>query len=270
MGAGDELMITGEAVRLGCSPDDPLIVTGKDGKRRWHPLFDGNPRFLPLDVPTSPKHNWHEVKNHPGWRPYVLYAERGWRKGLHNQTDDLTATNRTRWVFHPTWRATPGELYIPKRPSGRFIVLEPNMKSGGVTSNKQWGWNRWQRLVDLMPGVDFVQLGPRNTKMLGGARLIETPSFIHACTELSGAWAAVLPEGGLHHAAAALGVPAVVLFGGSRSVFNTGYDSHVNLADVDPETRACGSRQPCQHCEEIWRRLTPEIVAEALGEVMAG
>ena len=52
---------------------------------------------------------------------------------------------------------------------------------------------------------------------------------------LSGARAAVLHEGGLHHAAAALGMPAVVLFGGMISPRNTGYDVHVNLAIDDPE-----------------------------------
>jgi FkbM family methyltransferase len=46
---------------------------------------------------------------------------------------------------------------------------------------------------------------------------------------LSGASLLISPEGGLHHAAAALGVRAVVIFGGFISPATTGYALHTNL-----------------------------------------
>ncbi len=249
MGWGNEIMVSGEAVRLGCKPEMPLIVLGKNGRPRWNELWRGNPRIWQPGT-VRPRRS-ETLRSHGNWRSHLV-------------ADD----DETRWVFNPTWRATVGELpVVERKASGRYIVIEPNLKAGHRI-NRDWGWARWQGLIDTMPGIDFVQLGPRGTATLDGARLIETTSFIVACSWLSGAWAAVLPEGGLHHAAAALGIPGVVLFGGSRRVKSTGYPGHINLDDPDPETQACGSRQPCDHCEDFWNRLTPDIVAEAVGAVM--
>ena len=75
----------------------------------------------------------------------------------------------------------------------------------------------------------WVQLGAGGIRVLEGVRPIETADFRAACAALAGARAAVLPEGGLHHAAAALDIPAVVIFGAMTSPANTGYASHVNL-----------------------------------------
>lgn len=269
MGWGDEIMVTGEAVRLGCTVDKPLVVIGKKGRPIWHEMWDDNPRIWNPNVGGKLPHPRWTIRNHGGWRPYVWYAQDDYEPQGHNQTARADRTSKDRWIFHPDWSATIGELPgITRRPKGRYIVIEPNLKAGIDRTNKQWGWDRWQGLVDAMPGVEFVQLGPRGSRVLNGARLVKTASFIEACAHLSGAWAAALPEGGLHHAAAALGVPAVVLFGGSRSVRSTGYDCHINIDDPDPLTKACGSRRPCSHCDEYWRRLTPDIVAEALGELM--
>ena len=93
-----------------------------------------------------------------------------------------------------------------------------------------------------------------------------TPTFQDACTALSGAAAAVLPEGGLHHAAAALGVPAVVIFGGVCSPANTGYGPHVNL--YEPHGSPCGQRVACAHCRRALAAIGPETVADHLDRML--
>jgi ADP-heptose:LPS heptosyltransferase len=208
-------------------------------------------------------HHVRLIRNHPGWRPYVVYASDQYRGGIANQTADLTVTNKARWVFHPHWTATPGELFVPRIEQQNYVVIEPHGKAG-LSGNKNWPWKRWQELAHilLLKDRDVVQLGPVGQRILDDVRHIPTPTFESACTALSGASGAILPEGGLHHAAAALGVPAVVLFGGATSPRNTGYDCHVNIADDDPAS-PCGQRQPCAHCRDAWRRLTPEMVMGA-------
>ena len=89
-----------------------------------------------------------------------------------------------------------------------------------------------------------------------------------ACTALSGAAAAVLPEGGLHHAAAALGMPAVVIFGGMTSPANTGYDGHVNLFDPAGGESPCGQRVACAHCRAAMAAIRPDVVAYHLQHIL--
>ena len=148
-----------------------------------------------------------------------------------------------------------------------WMPLEPRIKAG-ASPNKDWGWARWQALVRLRRDVDWVQLGPPGTRLLDGARLVATADFRTACALLSGARAAVLPEGGLHHAAAALRVPAVVIFGGMTSPANTGYETHVNLFETMGGASPCGQRLPCDHCARAMAAITPEAVADHLERIL--
>jgi ADP-heptose:LPS heptosyltransferase len=117
------------------------------------------------------------------------------------------------------------------------------------------------RLVALLAGagVAATQLGKGGTRVISGARFIQTRNFRHGCAVLKRARAAVVTEGGLHHAAAAVGTPAVVIYGGYISPAQTGYDGQVALfTGGEP----CGMRLPCGHCADAMARITPEEVFE--------
>ena len=83
-----------------------------------------------------------------------------------------------------------------------------------------------------------------------------------ACAILEHAALYIGNEGGLHHAPAALGVPAVVIFGGYITPWNTGYDGHINLY-ADHPLSPCGERLPCDHCRVCMASIKPAAVAEA-------
>src|SRR5262249_52788187 len=89
---------------------------------------------------------------------------------------------------------------------------------------------------------------------------VVTATFRDALCILSLARLYVGPEGGLHHAAAALGVPAVVIFGGFSSPRATGYPWHSNIAAPG---KPCGSIAYCAHCREAMASITVERVLEA-------
>jgi ADP-heptose:LPS heptosyltransferase len=87
-----------------------------------------------------------------------------------------------------------------------------------------------------------------------------------AAATLSRARAAVLPEGGLHHAAAAVGVKSIVIYGGYISPQQTGYNLHENIfTGGEP----CGMRIPCRHCEKAMASIAPEMVMEKLKKIMS-
>lgn len=263
MGWGDEIMAAGQARALQEIDPRKVAVTDDAGRVRWHPAWHGNPRI------ATPREAEHEeaqrLPNGPGCRPYVdtkrmrrEFARIFPGRPFTTKVSDV----RLPWRF-TDWRAEPGEIYVRKvSRRGEEVVVEPHLKSG-ASANKQWGWKRWQDLVSRID-VAWVQLGPPGTRLLDGARHVPTATFLDACSVLSGARAAVLPEGGLHHAAAALGIPAVVIFGGRSSPANLGYDGHVNLFDPANGESPCGQSAACAHCARAMAGIAPAIVAHNL------
>lgn len=219
------------------------IVDGK-GRARWHELWEGLPYLTQQPSGLS-------LLNCSGARPYI----------------DYTRTTPQRWAY-TDWRCTPGEIanVTPNPEATQCIVIEPNIKPN-ASPNKQWGAGNWLALMRMRPHWPWVQACPPGQPAISGARRIETRTFRDACGVLLAARAAVLPEGGLHHAAAALGRRAVVLFGGMTSPRNTGYDLHENLWIDDPEALGWRIRSPA--CERAWAQITPERVMAQLEKVLA-
>lgn len=258
MGLGDELMMTGLARVM--QQSDPRKVHIQYERPRWSDIFDHNPRIArPQDLKSGKPADFQVLMGRvSGLRPYVR------------------AKSQARWIWNEHCQPpTAGELYFSREeenfgklhtPDASVVVLEPHNKIG-ASPNKEWGRDRWIELAYLVRKAGHlpVQLGERGTRRLENARFIETGSFRLACSILKRARAAVLPEGGLHHAAAALGIDAVVLFGGYISPQQTGYDRHVNLfTPTDEHPHGCGWRTPCKHCRKIMDGITPEYVMNSL------
>jgi len=252
VGWGDELMAAGEAQRLFERNGKHAVIVDKLGNIRKHLAWAYNPII---------RHRWdrvspiNRIQNGPSVRPYIQ------AKTLNN------------WLWKP-YAPTPAVLYfddIEKAEAlrvsrGDFIVLEPNLKPK-ASPNKSWGRLNWMILARLMRknGLRPVQLAPFGAQVTEGIDVIRTHDFRIACSVLAHARAAVLPEGGLHHAAAAVGTRAVVIYGGFISPAQTGYTLHRNIfTGGEP----CGRRQPCPHCAEAMKQITPELIMRNLLEVL--
>lgn len=244
MGWGDDLMTTGIVKRAYARVGRPLCVG--DGRIRWSPLFDGNPK-----IAKRAEHGALWVRSFEGRRPYIDYA---------NSTPEHYAWNRE-------FRAEPGEIYLTRdelAPYARlagYVYIEPNCK-GEITANKDWGFDLWQTVVAKLPEVRFVQGQGRR---LVGVEQVDTPSFRHACAALALCDGFVGTDGGLHHAAAALEKRAVIVWGGYAPPASLGYQTHVNLCAA---TRWCGSRAPCEHCRKALDAISVEKVVEAIRKMV--
>ncbi len=249
MSYGDEIMAAGQARAEAARRGGAVHIVDRHGRPRWSDLWRG------LDYIAAPRAAAAgQVVSGPGARPY------------------LKSLSRAAGADFTDWRARdhPGALALDPAERdfaeqatarlGAFVVIEPLISPAG-NPNKDWGWDRWVDLAARIRDLNPVQLGPKGTRPLPGARRLETPSFRHACAVLARARAAVLPEGGLHHAAAALGVSAVVIFGGHTAPATTGYPGHVNIAAGGT---ACGQWRPCRHCAAAMAAIAPAAVEEAL------
>lgn len=248
MGIGDEIMATAEAKRRQRSDARPVAFRGKDGRPRWHPIFDNNPRI-------SKKFEGAQISdNRSGNRPYIA----------------LVTSKQFFWV--PKFDCEPGEIFFTQserqfaeRHAG-MLVIEPHVKNRDG-NNKAWPWERWQAVVNARKSLPWAQTGLPGTRTLDGVRLIPTPDFRQAAAVLSTSLGYVGCEGGMHHAAAAVGKPAVVLFGGFVSPAQTGYSSHFNLFTGG---KACGMRTPCKHCIAAMGAISVQNVLEGIKQMKMG
>lgn len=248
IGIGDEIIASGQAKAMQQIDPRPVLIIDMHGRPRWSPIWNGNPRIV-----RERRGNYFQgLLNGPNARPYI------------------EAKHATRWVWKDNFRVVPGEIYLTPlerafaEPYRGRVLIEPNVKSKPEAINKAWQPKRWQAVVDSEL-ADMVQTGAAGVPTLAGVERVVTSDFRLACAVLSVCRAFVGTEGGLHHAAAALGVPAVVLFSGFIPPKITGYETHRNIYYGGG---ACGSRLPCVHCKEAMEAISVDEVCENLKAIL--
>lgn len=207
-------------------------------------IMKHNPKIV-----ASPKSGQQVViiENGPGKRPYIAGGD------------------SKRWYWNTDFKAEPGEIYLKpdevalgESAKGK-IIIEPYVKETTYSQNKQWPhWGRFVQLaIDTEIGPHLVQLSYDKRQPL--VPRIKCQDFRQALACVSNAAMLIVPDGGLHHAAAAMNVPCVTLWGGLIGPDLLGYD---NQANIWHNTEACGSKHDCKHCRDAMNAITPEEVLE--------
>lgn len=257
MGYGDQLMASGMA--RGAQARGKRIAFGDRRSIRWDSrsadVFRGNPNIAPPGSERDQDIEW--VGYYKGSRLYNRHDRAG-----------------NRWLWNMDFRPTPGEVFFDpnekrngRRFGGGYVIIEPHTEAfKSAAPNKDWGFDKYQavaaRLIaDGHKVFQFKYGAP--TQTISGVRRIPTLNFRDALSVLSHAALYVGPEGGLHHGAAAVGTPAVVLFGGFIPPQVTGYPDHASLTGG---AKACGSLAPCDHCKQAMRSISVDEVYAAAKE----
>lgn len=257
MGYGDELM--GSGIARGAAARGKRIAFGDTHRIYWrhphaHEIFQGNPNVAPPGSERTSDIEW--VRHYSGHR---LYARPG----------------GGRWIWDYNFRAIPGEVFLTpeerafaaRLPAG-LVLIEPKVKPSAP--NKQWPHQRYAQLAfELVKrGYRVAQPFSASVRPLSKGVLVLPPTtFRQALAILERCILYVGPEGGLHHGAAAVGLPAVVIFGGFISPKLTGYSSHVNLA----EGEACGTYgRICPHCAAAMNRISLDRVLVGVATALGG
>jgi len=254
VGYGDQLIATGLA--RGAAARGKRIALGSQGKIRWDgtkslEVFRRNPNLARPGCERDKDVEW--IAYHKGLR------------GYNKQGDG-------KWIWNMDWKCVPGEMFFSDlelqqatRHGKDFVVIEPHVESWKpMAINKDWGFDKYQEVAGRLTnmGLQVVQFSyAKAGRPLRGVKVVATESFRHALSILRGAKLYVGAEGGLHHGAAAVGIPAVVLFGGWIPPSVTGYDTHENLSVGD---NFCGSFSPCQHCRDAMASIGVDRVMSAI------
>lgn len=251
MGYGDDIIASGLA--RGAYERGKRVAFGDGNRIIWGPwseeIFKGNPNIARPGTEKSGDIEW--VAHYKGNRMY-------------------NRPSAERWVWNYDFKPVPGEIYLDETEErysenirSDYILIEPNVPwHKPCAPNKDWGFRKYQKIADWFKtnGYQVVQFDYGRDKLQGVQYINTLGSFRLALSALGRMRLAILPEGGLHHGAAALDVPAVVLFGGFIPPQVTGYDLHVNITGG---AEACGTLNACPHCRQAMDRITAEEVFEA-------
>ena len=256
MGYGDDLMVTGEVKSLQQKYPDSKFIVG-DGKQSfWSEIYKNNKAIIDSKQINDYKDIiW--IKNYPNHRPYRIY-------------DKKTHTIKYTWNY--AYKVKKGEIFftdqelnfskniyseIRKKISDKKIIyIEPNVKLNKGFLNRDWGFDKWQQVVnELKDDYVFFQASYGNKKNLKNVINLNNVNFRNSCALLAVTDLYCGAHGGLSHAAGALNKKAVVIFGGWINPSITGYDFHKNFY-IDDEKSPCGLKDECTHCQKCMELIT--------------
>jgi hypothetical protein len=277
MGYGDKLMAIGDAWALHqADPERRKVAIGNgvildplDLDLCW-----GLDHFLMSPQTFEPEHPlW--VYSYRGRRPYIDYeamnAELD-RAGYPPERRRYGLARKLgRYIYNLDYRAKPApivfrpeeqELYEAWSRRGPFAIVEAFIKKDAPPS-KQWPVERFiETALRLNEDIPVYQIATPDRQTIQGLPVILPSSFRWALPYLKAASVYIGPEGGLHHASAAVGTKAVVIYGGFTSPLITGYDFHINL--TGGAEYACGAYHGlCNHCKQHLEAITVDEVVEA-------
>lgn len=149
---------------------------------------------------------------------------------------------------------------------GPYILIDPWSKH----ANLRWPIEHWTTLVALHPQITWIQHvypGVPEDAHVPGALRIDTLSFRAACGLVAHADCYIRGESGMCHAAAALGIPQVTIWGACMDAeVMGGYAKQILVGVVGPY---CGRYMPCDHCKLVMSLITPTEVADGLQRALA-
>lgn len=251
MGVGDVLMSMGEARKAHKSNGLPVLIVDTGGRPVKSDLFNGV-RYISSTGRFGGK-PFTRITNGPGQRPYIK------------------TKTAAKWTWRP-YKPIPAELVFSAEekafaePFRGMVMIEPNVKANGH-DNKAWLPMRWAELTKALDHLPLVQCVPTPTTPHPSVDVLKvlTPNFRLAVAVLSVAKAFIGTEGGLHHAAAAVGTPAVILWSEFISPSITGYSTMVNLRHAG---KPCGNRIACAGCRRSMEAISVNEVTTALKEIL--
>jgi ADP-heptose:LPS heptosyltransferase len=149
---------------------------------------------------------------------------------------------------------------------GDFIVIEPQ-SNDEYTVNKKYPIEKWQHVANelMRQGHNLVQIGTHTKDQLldGVIDLTGKTSFRTAAIIISKSRLFVSSEGGLMHAANAVGKDAVILYTGFIHPTMTCYSENINLW-IGASHGPCGMKILCRQCLSDSESHDPNQILDAI------
>lgn len=136
-------------------------------------------------------------------------------------------------------------------PQG-FVCIEPQ-SNDEYCVNKKYPTEKWQKIVDdlVSRGITVVQVGRNNSdhNLINVINLCGKTSFREAALVIKSSRLFLSTDGGLMHAANAVGTKSIIVYTGFVHPRLTGYPSNENIW-IGKNHGPCGMKTFCKRCFE--------------------
>lgn len=112
----------------------------------------------------------------------------------------------------------------------RAITICPIGKTSFSANRKEWGFKNFQKLVELLPDYNFIQIGLDNDPLLHNVQDSRGLSVRQSAALIQASKLFVGLEGGFMHVARAVNIKSVIIFGGYILPEVSGYPENINIS----------------------------------------
>ena len=153
-----------------------------------------------------------------------------------------------------------------------FIIINPDYKSTFFSKNKNWGFEKYQQLTNILyeDGHNIIRLKPGgnyNEPDLKNATNIYSDNLKKSIAIMSKAKLGITYDGLVTHVLSGFNIPVVNIQGGFVDEKTMSYDNNINIGYQHPKT-PCGATYPCTHCDEANEYITVDMVYEACKKLL--
>ena len=228
-GAGDVIMALSTVRKIReMMPDCDITF---DTKRAFMPLAMASKDVNDATVDTEGMEFDHQIKMdyYDCWKDHRHAAE-----AMGGSIPEITGV-----IDVPQTRIDAIKRSLPDGPTVGVWMYQSNLSIEPV---KQWPEEKWLELTGKLrdSGINVYQLGAPFEEHLESLVDLRQDDILDSVASLSAVDLVVCIDCVAQHACKAMGLPAVVLWGGSGDSWLTGYDTHVNLKTED-DRRCFGS-----------------------------
>ena len=257
MGIGDDIMLTALIRKKAKEYKEDVkfvpVMPGDNGRIMWNSsIYRGNPL-----ITESRKNS-------------ILYVVRPRHYIADTRYDDMGRYA----IHHLNLNNKPGNIYLTKQELEKakklmpfkFVTIDPHCKTKLSGNNRQWGFDKWQMVVNAFPDINFVQTsGGETNRWLEGVHKLKYKVRIFLAI-IGNARFHIGNESGTIHMATAQGVKCLSIHGGYNHPTSVGYNSNVNIY-VEHEESPCNRYYECEHCKWCMDQISPEMIIEAVKQL---
>ncbi len=145
-----------------------------------------------------------------------------------------------------------------------YIAVCPTGKQGFCGNRKEWGFDKFQKVVNSFPQIKFVQIGLENDTLLDNVIDRRGKNIRYPGAIIKNSLFFFGLEGGLMHIAKAVGKRAVIIYGGVILEESTGYQENINITNKIYCSPCYNSDKKIGDCEHMtcMKEITHEVVIE--------
>jgi ADP-heptose:LPS heptosyltransferase len=268
MGWGDDLIFLGKAEEIHKKTGKKIIPIYGSG---WSPMFD-NVEFITSEKTVD-----------------SLYVNARDTNALSDVHVDYYGIRKEKTILGQkiifrNFKPTPFRLRLTQKEQdeadniistygiGNFCIVNPDYKSTFFSSNKNWGFKKYQELANrLSKHIECVRLKPTDKKYrepeLKNSVNIETQNVRVAAAIMEKSQFGITYDGLLQHIFAGFKIPCVVIQGGLVDTNVMSYDTNIHHTYKHHMT-PCGSMYDCAHCKEANDSITVDEIFESCMKVM--